>query len=101
NLLGGRIGRAMMAVRDNSIAAAAMGVNVAMCKTITFAISAMYTGIAGALGAIVVQFVSPDSFNFFLSISFIVAVVIGGIGTVSGAFYGAAFIMFMPNWADH
>ena len=101
NLLHGRLGYAMTAIRDNSIAAAAMGINVSLCKTITFAISATYTGIAGALAAIVVQFVAPDSFNFFVSISFIVAVVIGGIGTISGAFYGAAFIIFMPNWADH
>jgi len=101
NLLHGRLGYAMTAIRDNSIAAAAMGINVSLCKTIAFAISATYTGIAGALGAIVVQFVAPDSFNFFISISFIVAVVVGGIGTISGAFYGAAFIIFMPNWADH
>jgi branched-chain amino acid transport system permease protein len=101
NLLRGRLGYAMTAIRDNSIAAAAMGINVSLCKTITFAISATYTGVAGALAAIVVQFVAPDSFNFFVSISFIAAVVIGGIGTISGAFYGAAFIIFMPNWADH
>lgn len=100
NLLRGRIGRAMVAVRDQPIAAQAMGVNTAMVKSITFGVSAMYTGISGALGAIVIQFVAPDSFNFFLSISLVVGVVIGGLASIQGAIYGALFIQFIPNVAD-
>jgi branched-chain amino acid transport system permease protein len=59
----------------------------------------MYTGIAGALGAIAVQFVSPDSFSIFLSISLLVGIVVGGLGSISGAIYGAVFIQFVPKLA--
>jgi len=100
NLLRGRIGRAMVAIRDNHIAAEAMGVNSAMVKSLTFGVSAMYTGISGALGAIAIQFVAPDSFNVFLSITFLVGIVIGGLASISGALYGALFIQFVPNIAD-
>ena len=100
NLLRGRIGRAMVAIRDQPIAAQAMGVNTAMVKSLTFGVSAMYTGIAGALGAIAIQFVAPDSFNIFLSITLVVGVVIGGLASISGAIYGALFIQFVPNIAD-
>jgi branched-chain amino acid transport system permease protein len=100
NLLRGRMGRAMVAIRDQPIAAQVMGVNTAMVKSMTFGISAMYTGIAGALGAIVIQFVAPDSFDIFLSITLVVGVVIGGLASISGAIYGALFIQFVPNIAD-
>ena len=60
----------------------------------------MYTGVAGALGAIAVQFVAPDSFNVFLSITFLVGIVVGGLASISGALYGALFIQFVPNIAD-
>jgi branched-chain amino acid transport system permease protein len=100
NLLRGRIGRAMVAVRDQPIAAQAMGVNTAMVKSLTFGVSALYTGVAGALGAIVVQFVAPDSFTFLLSITLLTGVVIGGLASISGAFFGAVFIQFVPNVAD-
>ena len=60
----------------------------------------MYTGVAGALGAIAVQFVAPDSFNIFLSIVFLVGIVVGGLASISGALYGALFIQFVPNIAD-
>jgi branched-chain amino acid transport system permease protein len=100
NLLRGRIGRAMVAIRDQPIAAQAMGVNTAMVKSLTFGVSAMYTGIAGALGAIVIQFVAPDTFTIFLSITFVVGIVIGGLASISGAIYGALFIQFVPNVAD-
>ena len=69
NLLRGRTGRAIKAIRDNPLAAEAMGVNRALYKTLTFGVSAFYTGVAGALGAIVIQFVAPDSFTVFLSIT--------------------------------
>ena len=100
NLLRGRVGRALIAIRDHHTAAEAMGVNTALYKSLTFGVSAMYTGIAGALGAIAIQFVAPDSFNIFLSITFLVGIVIGGLASISGAIYGALFILFVPNIAD-
>ena len=100
NMLRGRVGRAMVAIRDQHIAAEAMGINTAMVKSLTFGVSAMYTGIAGALGAIAIQYVAPDSFNFFLSIVFLVGIVVGGLASISGAIYGALFIQFVPNIAD-
>jgi branched-chain amino acid transport system permease protein len=100
NILRGRMGRAMVAIRDQHIAAEAMGIHTAMVKSLTFGISAMYTGIAGALGAIAIQFVAPDSFNIFVSIVFLVGIVIGGLASISGAIYGALFIQFVPNIAD-
>jgi branched-chain amino acid transport system permease protein len=100
NLLRGRVGRAIVAIRDHPIAAETMGINTALYKSLTFGVSALFTGVAGALGAIAVQFVAPDSFNVFLSISFLVGVVIGGLASISGAVYGALFIQFVPNIAD-
>jgi branched-chain amino acid transport system permease protein len=100
NLLRGRVGRALVAIRDHPIAAQAMGVNTALYKSLAFGVSAMYTGIAGALGAIAVQFVAPDSFTIFLSILLLVGIVIGGMASISGALYGAVFIQFVPNIAD-
>ncbi len=101
NLVGGRIGRAMKAIRDQPLAAEAMGIDLAQFKTLTFATSAMFTGVAGSLGAIAVQFVSPDSFTVALSITLFVGMVIGGAASISGAIYGALFIQFIPNLADH
>ena len=100
NLVRSRTGRAIMAIRDNPIAAAAMGINTALFKTLTFGVSALYTGVAGALGAIVVQFVAPDSFNFLLSISFLVGLVIGGVGSIPGCLVGGLFVLFVPNIAE-
>jgi branched-chain amino acid transport system permease protein len=77
-----------------------MGSNTAIVKSLTFGVSAMYTGVAGALGAIAIQYVAPDSFNFFVSIVFLVGIVIGGLASISGAIYGALFIQFVPNIAD-
>src|SRR6185312_13947899 len=84
NLVHGRIGRAMMAVRDHPLAAEAMGVNLAMLKTRTFSVSALYTGVAGSLGAIVVAFVAPDSSSFLLSITLFVGLVAGGAASIGG-----------------
>ncbi len=100
NLLRGRIGRAIVAIRDHHICAATMGINTALYKSLTFGVSALYTGVAGALGAIVVQFVAPDSFHLFLSITFLVGIVVGGLASISGAVYGGLFILFIPNVAQ-
>jgi branched-chain amino acid transport system permease protein len=100
NLLRGRSGRALVAIRDHPIAAEAMGVDQARYKTLAFGVSAGYTGVAGALSAGAIAFVAPDAFNVFLSISFLVGVVVGGLASISGALWGALFIQFVPNWAQ-
>jgi branched-chain amino acid transport system permease protein len=100
NLLHARTGRAIVAIRDHPLAAAAMGIDTSFYKTATFGISAMFTGVAGALSAIVTQYVAPDSFPIFLSLSFLVGIVVGGIASISGAVFGAIFIVFVPNVAD-
>ena len=100
NMLRGRLGRATVAIREQPIAASAMGVNVPYVKAMTFGISALYTGVAGSLGAVATAFVAPDSFGMFVSVFFLVGAVVGGLGTISGALIGAAFIQFVPNVAD-
>jgi branched-chain amino acid transport system permease protein len=99
NMLRGRTGRAMVALRDHPIAASTMGINAAFYKSMTFGVSAMYAGLAGALFALTSAYVAPDSFDFFLSISFVVGIIIGGITTIFGAIFGAIFIQFVPNIA--
>jgi len=100
NLLRGRVGRALVAIRDNHISAQAMGISTALYKSVIFGVSAAYTGVAGALSATAIAYVAPDSFNVFLSITLLIGVVIGGLASVSGAIYGALFIQFVPNWAQ-
>jgi branched-chain amino acid transport system permease protein len=100
NLLAGRTGRAVVAIRDNAIAAQAMGIDTALYKSLTFGVSAAYTGVAGALSALVIAFVAPDAFNVFLSITFLVGIVVGGLASIPGAIFGAFFIQFVPNWAQ-
>jgi branched-chain amino acid transport system permease protein len=100
NLLRSRSGRAMMAIRDNEIAASAMGVDVALYKTLAFGVSAGITGVAGGLGAIAVQFVAPDSFTIQLAIQLFLGMVVGGVGWLPGSLVGAVFIVFVPNIAE-
>ena len=100
NLLRGRVGRALVAIRDQPMAASVMGIDTALYKSLAFGVSAMYTGVAGALGAIAVQFVAPDSFTIFLSITLLVGVVVGGLASIAGPVFGAIFIQFVPNLAD-
>jgi branched-chain amino acid transport system permease protein len=100
NLVRSRTGRAIMAIRDNSVAASAMGVNVPLYKSLTFGVSALYTGVAGALGAIAVQFVAPDSYTFALSIVLFVGLVVGGVGSIAGTLVGGLFVLFVPNIAE-
>jgi branched-chain amino acid transport system permease protein len=100
NLLRGAVGLSLVAVRDHPIAAQAMGIDNAHVKTMTFGVSAACTSVAGALSAIVVQFVAPDSFTVFLSITLLVGAVVGGLSSLSGAVYGAVFIQFVPQFAE-
>ena len=100
NLLRSRSGRAMMAIRDNEIAASAMGVDVSLYKTLAFGVSAGITGVAGGLGAIAVQFVAPDGYTIQLAIALFLGMVVGGVGWLPGSLAGAAFIVFVPNIAE-
>jgi branched-chain amino acid transport system permease protein len=95
-----RSGRAIMAIRDNPIAARAMGIDTALVKALTFGVSALYTAVAGALGAIVVAYVAPDSFTLTLAIGLLVGLVVGGVGWLPGAVFGGAFVLFVPTIAE-
>ncbi len=100
NLLGDRTGRAWRAVRDGELAAAAFGVNVGHYKTLAFALSAAYAGIAGSLYGLATAFVSTDAFPFQLSIGLLVGAVVGGIGTLVGAIFGGLLSEFLPIYAQ-
>ncbi|MCW1933568.1 branched-chain amino acid ABC transporter permease [Pararhodobacter zhoushanensis] len=95
-----RMGRAIIAVKENQIAAASMGVNVTRTKLATFALSCLLTGLAGALYTLITEYVSPDSFDLMKSILLLVAVMVGGAGTILGPLVGAVFIQFVPNLAE-
>jgi branched-chain amino acid transport system permease protein len=101
NLVASRTGRALMAIRDNPLAAKSMGIDTALYKSLTFGVSALYTGVAGALGAIAVGFVAPDSFTFTLAVALLVGLVVGGVGWLPGALFGGIFVLFVPNIAEH
>jgi len=100
NMLNGRTGRAWVAIRDHPIAAAAMGIDTARYKTLAFGTSTLFTGVAGALSAIAIGYVSPESYSLFLSVSFLVGSAVGGIATIGGAIVGGFFIQFVPNLAN-
>jgi branched-chain amino acid transport system permease protein len=99
NLVRGQTGRAIMAIRDNELPAKTMGIDVARVKTSVFAVSAGFAGVAGALYVFTVGFVAPESFTVTLSLGLLAAMVVGGLGSVPGAVFGAFFIEFVPNWA--
>ena len=98
-LVRGRVGRALVAIRDNEIAARTMGVDLARFKTGTFAVSAMYAGVGGALFTLPIGFLAPESFPLALSFAFLAAIVVGGLATIAGALFGALFIEFVPVYA--
>lgn len=100
NLVRGGIGRSMTAVRDNELAARTTGVNPATPKTLTFAYSAGFAGVAGAMYTLAVGLVAPGSFTIILAINLLVGTVVGGMATIAGAFFGAAFITFVPVYAS-
>ncbi len=100
NLLKSRIGRALMAIRDHAMAASTMGINIAQTKAITFGISALYVGVAGALHAIIFEFVAPDSFRIDVSISLLVGMVVGGVASLFGSVLGGVFVQVIEKYAD-
>jgi branched-chain amino acid transport system permease protein len=101
NLVRSRPGRALATLRDSEIAAGAMGVNVARYKAAAFIVSSMYAGLGGVLTALAFGRIVPDSFGINASVSFLVMIVIGGIGSVGGAIGGAVFVTLLPLVLDH
>ena len=97
NLLRAPTGRAFVAIRDSEISAQSMGIHLAYYKTLSFALSAALAGVAGALYAHQLQFISPDQFNILQSIDLLLMIVIGGLGSVHGVFLGAIFLITMPQ----
>ena len=99
-LVRGRVGRALIAMRENEVAAKAMGVDLARFKTSAFAVSALYAGVGGSLYVFSIGFVAPESFTLTISFAFLAAVVVGGLATIGGAVFGALFIEFVPVYAS-
>ena len=97
NLLRSSTGRAFIAIRDSEISAQSMGIHLARYKTLSFAISAAIVGVAGALYAHKLRFISPEQFGIAQSIDLLLLVVVGGLGSVHGAFFGAIFLITMPQ----
>jgi len=97
NLVSSYIGRAFTAIRDNDIAAEVMGVNLTHYKLLSFAISSFYTGVQGGLYGLLIGYLEPNMFNFMEAITLLVAVIIGGLGSVEGSILGAAFVILIPQ----
>jgi len=97
NLVKSKIGRAFVAIRDSDIAAEAMGVNLTYYKTLAFAVSAFFTGVAGSLMAHMVGFISPENYNMFVSIHFLAMIVIGGLGSILGSVLGAIIMVALQQ----
>jgi branched-chain amino acid transport system permease protein len=95
NMIKTKVGRAFIAIRDADIAAETMGVNLMYYKTLAFAVSAFYTGLAGGLYAFVLRFIEPELFGLLMSILFLAMVVVGGLGSIFGAIAGACLLSYM------
>lgn len=95
NLVKTKVGRAFIALRDADVAAETMGVNLVYYKTLSFAISAFYTGVAGGLYAFVLRFIEPEMFNLVMSVTFLAYIVVGGLGSIMGAITGACLIAWL------
>lgn len=97
NILRSPTGRAFVAIRDSEVSAQSLGIHLARTKTLSFALSAAFAGVGGALYAHKLQFISPDQFEILQSIDLVLMIVVGGIGSVHGAFLGAIFLITMPQ----
>jgi branched-chain amino acid transport system permease protein len=100
NIVHSRVGRALVAIRESGVAASSMGVNKPLYTAIAFGLSAFITGVGGALSALAAQYVSPDSFPPFLSISLLVGLIVGGAARPLGPLLGAVFLYTMPRVAE-
>jgi branched-chain amino acid transport system permease protein len=100
NLMKTKVGRAFIAIRDSDIAAETMGVNLVYYKTLAFAVSAFYAGVAGGLFAFLLGFINPSTFNFILSIYFLAFVIVGGLGSIFGSIMGGAVMTWLMLTLD-
>jgi branched-chain amino acid transport system permease protein len=98
NMIQTKVGRAFIAIRDADIAAETIGVNLLYYKTLSFAVSAFYAGIAGGLYAFVLRFIEPEMFTLLMSIMFLAMVVVGGVGSIFGSITGAILLSWMDLW---
>jgi branched-chain amino acid transport system permease protein len=98
NIVSSYMGRAFIAIRDNDIAAEVLGVNLLQYKLLSFAISSFYVGVQGGLYALFLGYLEPNMFTFMETITFLVAVIVGGLASVEGAIMGAAFVMLVPHF---
>lgn len=99
NLVKSRVGRALIAVRDNEVAAEVVGVNLAAYKVMTFGLSAALAGVAGSMSVMNTPFVNSGSFEITKSIEFLAALVIGGAATIMGPVIGSLFVVFVPDYS--
>jgi branched-chain amino acid transport system permease protein len=100
NFVAGSTGRALTAIRQAPLAASSMGVDVNGYKVLIFGLGSMFAGIGGAIFNFSIGFIAPDSFNLLLSVSFLAAIVVGGLGTVWGALVAGLFLQFVPSYAS-
>jgi len=100
NLIGSGLGRSLRAVRDDEIAASLCGLAVGRVQTVAFIVSAACAGLAGAILAVVLQLAQPGAFPLQLSLSLLTGVVLGGLGSLWGAIWGAALLTLLPNWTN-
>lgn len=100
NFVNGSVGRALAGIREGELAAASMGVNVNFLKVVVFGVGSMLAGIGGALATLTIGFIGPDSFTLMLSIGFLAAIVVGGLGTIWGALVAGLFLQFVPSYAS-
>jgi branched-chain amino acid transport system permease protein len=100
-LLRGRFGRALRTVRESEIAAVSSGIDPALYKTAAFTLSAAYAGVAGALFAIAVAYVNPDTFPISLSLLLLTGIVVGGLGSLGGVVFGALFVEYVQLYAPN
>jgi len=97
NLVSSYLGRAFIAIRDNDIAAEAMGVRLTQYKLLSFSVSSFYTGVHGAMYGLTLGFLEPQMFGFMETITMFIAVIIGGLASVEGSIFGAAFVILIPQ----
>lgn len=100
NFVGGSVGRALAGVREGDLAASSMGVNVNHLKVVVFGVGSMLAGVGGALATFTIGFIGPDSFTMMLSIGFLAAIVVGGLGTIWGALVAGLFLQYVPSYAS-
>lgn len=98
NIVRTKMGRAFLSIRDNYIAAEAMGINIFKYKILSFGLSSFYAGVAVALWAYCVTIITPEHFTIGVSIQYLSMIIIGGLGKILGSIFGAIFITLLPKY---